>query len=437
MESLLIWLLAILLGLVLFIPYFIKFRRAQQQEVARHVEAVSLGMDRPSGQYPIIDVDTCIGCGGCVTACPESDVLGIVHGKATVVNGARCIGHAKCAEQCPVEAIQIGLGDIRERDDIPRLSDTNESTVAGVYVAGELSGFALISNAIKQGLKVIQAIAADPARSSDPELRDVIVVGAGPCGLTAALVAQEQHLSCMVLEQEEAGGTILQYPRRKLVLVQPVSIPLYGELAAAEYTKEELLEIWDNIIDRFQLDIRRGQRITGVTGERGEFLVQTTSGQYRARNVVLALGRRGTPRKLGVPGEDLSKVMYKLIDAETYRNKDLLVIGGGDSAVEAAIALSRQPGNKVTLSYRKPKLFRIKKKNEERLQPLLAEGRVRFLGNSQLTEISADSVELTVAGERQVVKNAYVFVFAGGVPPFGLLKEIGVAFGKESHDVKS
>lgn len=434
MESLLIWALVLAVGVYTVIRYTRGFRRRRQDDTRRLGMTRELGMDRPMGQYPLIDAGQCIGCGTCVSACPEGDVLGIVMGKAVVINGARCIGHGRCGEACPVGAIKVGLGDVTKRDDIPLMDEHNQTTVPGVWIAGELSGFALINNAVEQGRRVMERIAATGGQRAETGVFDVVVVGAGPAGMSAALVAGQRGLSCVVLDQQGAGGTILQYPRRKLVMVQPVEVPTLGRLPKHEYTKEELLEIWEGLHRDHKLDIRTGVRVTGVKGRLGDFTVETTGEPFRGRHVVLALGRRGTPRRLNVPGEDTAKVAYKLIDAEAYKGRRVLVVGGGDSAVEAALGLAHQEGCKVTISYRKPELMRIKQRNSERITPLIEAGRIDFRGGSTVAAIHADRVELDGPGGRVAIRNDDVFVLAGGIPPFGLLKEVGVRFGGEQKD---
>jgi thioredoxin reductase len=435
-EAVFIWVVVLSLASLSVWYYTRQFRQRRVNDSARLRQNQELGMDRPTGQYPLIDASACIGCGTCVSACPEHDVLGIVMGRAIVINGARCIGHGKCAEDCPVGAIRIGLGDITKRDDIPVLSPEGQTSVPGVWIAGELSGFALINNAVAQGQRVMEAIAAarGPRLAGPSEVIDVVVVGAGPAGMSAGLVAAERGLTCVILDQQGAGGTILQYPRRKLVMVQPVEIPRLGKLPKNEYIKEELLEIWERLHKDFGLDIRIGPRVTGVKGRCGDFTVETSAGSWRARHVLLALGRRGSPRKLNVPGEDLAKVSYKLIDAEAYKGRRVLIVGGGDSAVEAAMGLAHQPGCEVTLSYRKPELMRIKQRNAERAAELIADGRLDFRGDTSVKSIHADRVVLEGPTGPIVLPNDEVFVLAGGVPPFGLLREIGVAFGGDQND---
>ncbi len=332
-------------------------------------------------------------------------------------------------------AIAITLGDMEQRRDIPVLDASFESPqVPGLFLAGELTGFALVRTAIAHGT----AVASEVARKVESEGRhdgdlDLCIVGAGPAGLACSLEAKRHGLRSVVLEQEELGGAVAKYPRRKLVMTQPVELPLYGNLSRSSYSKEELIGIWEEIALREELPIHTGERMTAV--ERlsdGSFRVRTQAASWEARNVCLALGRRGTPRKLGVPGEELPKVAYSLLDAQSYQGRRVLVVGGGDSAVEAALGLAEQPGNEVVLSYRKKAFNRIKARNEVRLNEALQSSALSVLTESEVLRITPDEVLLQVVGEgepRQVrLGNDEVFVFAGGIPPFELLESFGVSF---------
>ncbi len=432
-ESMLIWGNALAVAGVVLFGYVFAVRRRGRLDAERLEDARRLGIDIPKGQYPYIDPDVCIGCGGCVSACPEGDVLGLVGGLATVVNGMRCIGIGQCAKACPVGGVEIRVGALKGRADVPVMDDERETNVPGVYVAGELGGLALIRNAVEQGRETVRSIAErlDEAPAPEPNVLDLAIVGAGPSGLSAALSAVERGLSYVVLEQEsDFGGTIFQYPRRKLTHTQPVELPLYGTLKRDEYTKEELLELFSGLIDQHQLELRLGERVMSLERtDRGTFQIRTANGEHSARNVLLALGRRGTPRKLGVPGEQLPKVMYQVRDAAQYRRRRILCVGGGDSAIEAAMGLARQPGNQVAISYRKEQFFRIKKKNKDRLAKLVKRGRIQLIMQSQVLEVTPDSVRLKTPEGETEIDNDFVFVLIGGIPPFKLLRDVGIRFG--------
>ncbi|MFQ6678056.1 MAG: NAD(P)-binding domain-containing protein [Fidelibacterota bacterium] len=429
-EQLISWGIGLLIILLFLVPYIRNMKKKEVQTKKRLEETRAKRQDKALLQHPIINRSLCIGCGICVDSCPEGVVLGLIEGKATIIHGSHCVGHAKCAENCPVGAIEVGLGDISQREDIPQLSKHFETNISGLYIIGELSGLALIKNAISHGVTAMDHIHKNKSTSSKAEF-DVVIIGAGPAGLSAGLRAKELGLNYLILDQDQPGGTILQYPRRKLVLVQPVELPLFGSLKKGEYQKEELLEIWEKVISEQKIRLLTGHKLLGVTGEFGNFTVNTSSDPVSASNVILALGRRGTPRKLGVPGENMSKVMYKLLDAETYKNRKLMVIGGGDSAIEAAIGLAHQEGNEVTISYRKENFFRLKARNEAQIEKAISEKLLRVVFNSNPVKIEQDSVTLKTRDSEIDIENNYVFIFAGGELPFPLLNSIGIEFGKK------
>jgi putative YpdA family bacillithiol system oxidoreductase len=310
--------------------------------------------------------------------------------------------------------------------EIPWYNDNHESNVEGLYIVGELSGMGLIRNATSQGLKAVNHLLRKNRRGPVNGY-DVVIVGAGPAGIAAALACKANNLRYVVLEQEEIGGTVLHYPRQKLVLTSPVELPLYGKLKISEISKEELLAIWKDIISKFSLNILTHHKVESIEASNGTFIVRANGATFISGRVLLAIGRRGSPRKLGVPGEDLPKVMYRLIEAETYKQKHILVVGGGDSAIEAAVGLASQRGNRVTISYRKDDFVRLKEKNEDRIQEFMKSGKIKTIFNSSVVEIKPEAV-FVQEGNKIIhnLQNDNVFVFAGGELPTGLLKRIGV-----------
>ncbi|RME74182.1 MAG: 4Fe-4S dicluster domain-containing protein [Planctomycetota bacterium] len=422
---------ALALAALLFL-WHVLVTRPRERRVRRKLEQTLRHGVRPITRHPQIDPARCIGCGACVAACPEmhgtEGPLGLIGGQAVLVQPLACVGHAACEAACPTEALVVTLGELANDPRIPRLDDEQQSVVPGIYVAGELSGLPLIRNAIRQGRKAIEAIerrcrAAGPA----PEgVLDVVIVGLGPAGIAAALAASERGLDYLAIDQGRFGGTVANYPRRKLVLTAPVDLPVYGPFRKRELAKEELLEIWREAAERAQLRYREGCRLETIERDPHTGLLTVVAGgsRWRARTVVLAIGRRGTPRRLGIPGEDLPKVAYQLQDARSYNGERILVVGGGDSAVEAAVELARR--NRVTLSYRRDGFFRIKDKNARRLELMRKRGQLEVLLRSQPVRIEADRVLLR-QGEAQLERdNDYVFIFAGGEPPYPLLCRIGV-----------
>lgn len=410
-----------------------RFRRREQAARASAARARVLA-EGPRAQHPRIDIGRCIGCGGCVQACPEGEVLGVVGGKAALVNPQKCIGHGLCADACPVGAIEIVMAPPSTAADTPALTPELETTVPGLFVAGELGGLALIKNAVTQGRTCIDTIVrrrtAGRMVVGGAGVVDVCIVGAGPAGLSASLRAHERGLSYVTLEQEELGGSVAKFPRAKVVLTSPFELPLYGAFKKLEITKEALLDLWAKVVRETRLRVRTGARVEQVRGDAdGVFTVETPGGIHRARSVVLAIGRRGTPRKLGIPGEELPKVMYHLLDAESYRGKRILVVGGGDSAVEAALGLAHQPGNRVTLSYRRDAFSRLKKRNEDRIAEAMKRRAVDVVFSSTPLEVRPASVVLDARNARRELANDYVWVFAGGTAPAEFLERIGVKMG--------
>ena len=317
--------------------------------------------------------------------------------------------------------------------DLPGLTAEYETSIPNLFIAGELGGLALIKNAVNQGRDCIDTITArisGVGQSAAAGIYDVLIVGAGPAGISASLRAIENKLRYITPEQDEIGGTVAKYPRQKLVMTSPVEFPLYGKFTRMQLSKEELIAFWHKVLERTDLNIRTGEKVDDIRREAGQvFTVTTNRNEYRARAVVLALGRAGTPRKLGIAGEELSKVMYRLMEADHYINKNILVVGGGDSAIEAAMGLALQSGNQVTLSYRKASFSRIKERNARRIEDCMRSGKVQVVFNSTPVEFKEDLAVLDIGGATREIPNQFVWVFAGGTPPNDFLRKIGVQLG--------
>src|SRR5580692_2504194 len=388
MDTLIAFIVAAALTLFFLRNYFkgLKDRDAKARAAAEKGKLFSEG---PKAQHPHIDNTYCIGCATCTGVCPEGDVLAMLGGKAVIVNGYKCIGHSLCAEACPVGAITMVMASPAMSADLPVLSPQCEANVPNLFIAGELGGLALIKNAINQGRDCVDTIAeriSTLRASSTPGVLDLLIVGAGPAGISASLRAIEKKLSYVTIEQDEIGGTVAKYPRQKLVMTSPVEFPLHGKFKKLELSKEELIAFWKSVMGRVKFNVRTGEKIEDISrAEDGVFTVVSNKAQYPARAIILCLGRAGNPRKLGVKGEELPKVMYRLIETDHYINKQVLIVGGGDSAVEAAMGLANQKGNKVTLSYRREAFARIKERNAGRIQEHMRSGKVTVLFNSMPT----------------------------------------------------
>lgn len=391
-------------------------------------DAVAAGLVEPPSLHPVVETLKCIGCGTCVKVCPEQPehhVLGLIRGKAALVSPADCIGHGACRDACPVDAIQLVFGTATRGVELPRVSPWFETNVPGVFVAGEIGGMGLIRNAIEQGRQAVEEIRA--RRPRDPSRLDLVIVGAGPAGFAASLAALERGLRFVTLEQDSLGGCIYQYPRGKIVMTQPAMLPIAGPMRLKSTSKEELLRYLHDVERRVGLTIRYRERVATIRAEDGGFRVSSTRDDYRASSVLLAIGRRGTPRKLGVVGEDLPKVTYRLIEPEQYRGCRVLVVGGGDSALEAAASVVESgSGAKVTLSYRGDAFARAKARNRERVARAESDGSLEVLLRSQVDAIAEGSVVIDWNGSRREIANDAVIVSAGGVLPTDFLRSIGI-----------
>jgi len=407
--------------------YVLRQRRVEAHHRRVHEESIAAGLTEPASLHPLIDPSKCLGCGACVKACPEQPhhtVLGLISGKAVLVSPTDCIGHGACKIVCPFDAITLVLGTERRGIDIPMVKPNFETNVPGMYVAGELGGMGLIKNALSQGQQALESIAR--AGVKRPNALDVLIVGAGPAGLAACLTAKKLGLKYQAVEQDSLGGAVFQYPRGKVVMTAPIELPLVGKVQFRNTSKEELLEFWTDACKKNALAIRYRERVEKIDVQDGVFRIKTTSGEYLAAAVLLAIGRRGTPRKLDVPGEELPKVVYRLIDPEQYRGQRVVVVGGGDSALEAAASIAELGDASVTLSYRGEAFQRAKQKNRQRVAEAGEKGRLEVLLNSQVREIKPDEVLVMHQDKALKVANDAVIVSAGGILPTDFLRSIGI-----------
>ncbi|MGE5346372.1 MAG: NAD(P)-binding domain-containing protein [Acidithiobacillales bacterium] len=413
----------VVLGVSVFV-----LRRARRE--TRDTETLRRSIEQelhiPPTLHPVIDPNTCIGSLSCIKVCPEGDILGIVDGKASLIIPANCIGHARCALECPVDAIRLVFGTSERGVDLPEVDEYFETNRPGVHIIGELGGMGLIKNAVRQGLQLgrrYKSILGPPGQDQV----SAVIVGAGPSGIAAALAMKEAGLTLRILDQGSSlGGTISNYPRQKLVMTETVDLPYFGKFGRPLISKEDLLEMFSGALKKADIKIQHGVKVTGIEGSDGRFEVVTDQANFRCQKVVLAIGRMGTPRKLGVPGEELPKVTYLLLHPEQYAGKRVLVVGGGDSALEIADMVAGQEGAEVSISYRNPAFGRSKQRNKDNIEKLISEGKIRAIMSSNVVSIHPDKVVLDVNGSRTEIENDYVVINVGGILPTEFLKGLGI-----------
>jgi len=405
--------------------YVGRLKRLEKRSLSIKSQEHEAGLTEPSSLHPVIDPVLCVGCKACVKACPEKNVLGMIKGKAELIAPTHCIGHGACKTACPLDAITLVFGTEKRGVDIPLIHPSFETNVAGVFIAGELGGMGLIRNAVTQGAQAVDSVCQLKSIGKG-DMLDLVIIGAGPAGFSASLAAMQHNLRCVTVEQETLGGTVSHYPRGKIVMTAPVNLPLVGKTNFRETTKEALLEFWEGVEKKTGVKINYCERVEAVTRKENFIEVETQRATYKTHAVLLAIGRRGTPRKLGAPGEELAKVVYRLIDPGQYQGKHVLVVGGGDSALEAATRIAGEPGTTVTLSYRGEVFSRVRQKNRDKVADQEARGRLRVMMSSNVVSIAEKHVEMEVGGEPEKIANDAVIVCAGGILPTPFLKKIGI-----------
>jgi thioredoxin reductase/Pyruvate/2-oxoacid:ferredoxin oxidoreductase delta subunit len=416
-------------GIVLF--YLYKQRRDSRIVEAKIAIAKEEGLYEPVTLHPVIDVNSCIRSGACISACPEKDIIGIKDGKATIINASHCVGHGACFHACPVEAITLFIGTEKRGVDLPHVNQTFESNVPGVYIAGEMGGMGLIKNSVEQGKQAVENLTRKIDKDVEAQY-DLIIVGAGPAGISASLTAKRNKLNALLLEQDSLGGTVFTFPRSKIVMTSAMDLPLHGKVKLFETSKLELLNLWTNVLTRNEIVLKENTKVESITPVEKYFVTRTLNGdEFTSRKVLLAIGRRGSPRKLNVPGEESTKVAYRLLEPELIQGKKIVVVGGGDSAIESALLLADQ--NQVTLSYRSDLFGRLKPRNNEKIKEAIASQKVSVLFNSFLTLIEDHQVKISVKekAEELVLENDLIFIFAGGELPTQFLEKIGIRITKK------
>ena len=427
-EQIAIYGLTAIIIIVVLVIYIWKQRRDSKIVDVKISQAKEDGLHEPVSLYPVIDPNRCIGSGACVDACPEKDILGLKNGRSAIINASRCIGHGACFRACPLEAISLWIGTEKRGVDIPHLSVDFETNVKGVFIAGELGGMGLIKNAVTQGFEAVEYISKTIEKNLKASY-DLIVVGSGPAGISATLAAKKFNLSVLTLEQGTLGGTISTFPRSKIIMTSPMDLPLYGKVKLRETSKSQLLELWNSLIKEHNIIIKENSKVEAITKVDNIFHITTSLGEtYTSKRVLLAIGRRGTPKKLEVPGEESEKVAYRLLEPEDISDKKILVVGGGDSAVESALLLADR--NKVTLSYRKSAFSRIKKKNADKINAAMLSGLIDIQFNTNVVSINDGFVAYKTNESDEILKweNDMVYIFAGGELPSQFLKNIGIDF---------
>ncbi len=430
-ENVLAYLIIGIIVISILVYYLRSKKKSSDQTESKIYKAKELGLHEPVSLHPVVDQDICIGSGACISACPEKDILGIRNGQAATINASRCVGHGACFHACPVEAITLVIGTEKRGVDLPHVSPQFQSNVPDVYIAGELGGMGLIKNAVEQGKQAMENMIKN-LNSSHKCDYDAIIVGAGPAGISASLTAHKHKKKFLTLEQNTLGGTVFTFPRAKVVMTAPMDLPLHGKVKLYETSKTELLNLWKEVFVNNEISINENEKVLSINKKDNGILVETQKGKYTADKVLLSIGRRGSPRKLNVPGENKEKVAYRLLEPELIHDQKVMVVGGGDSAIESALLLADE-GNMVSLSYRKDSFSRIKPGNLEKIEEAHESGKVEILFNTNVQEIKDDSIILvnSKTEEEIVKKNDLIYIFAGGELPNKILESCGITVSKK------
>lgn len=430
LEKVLVYGGVFLLCVIIVGFYLFKKNRASKVVVKKVEVAKEEGLFEPVSLHPYINPDICIGSGACIKACPEKDILGIIDGKATVINASNCVGHGACFHSCPVEAITLRIGTEKRGVDLPHVNQNFETNMKGIYIAGELGGMGLIKNSVEQGQQAIDSILKSK-KTGKANITDVAIIGAGPAGISATLAAKKHGLTSVTLEQDSLGGTVYTFPRAKVVMTSPMNLPIHGKVKLTDTSKDELLQLWKKVISKHNIEIKENTKVENILPQKdGTFKLTSASGEeYISNNVLIAIGRRGSPRKLNIPGEESTKVAYRLLEPERISGKEVIVVGAGDSAIEACLLLMDE--NNVRQLIRSETITRCKPKNRELISQANEQGKVNMIFQTNLIEIHENHCLIqTDENEPEKVPNDLVFIFAGGELPTKFLEKAGVKITK-------
>ncbi len=404
----------------------------------RHHHAAPAAVVGPRILIHDINDDRCTGCDACVAVCP-TNVLDLVANKSRVLRFEDCIQCEACMFACPTEAlVMFPEGAQPPPLKVPEMDDNFQTAVPGQYLIGEVAGKPLVKSAANLGRAVIEHMLATGlqpgALGRSGMAFDVAIVGSGPGGLSAALTCIQKGLSYIVLEKEQLiASTIARYPKGKLVMAEPYDTNNLSLLPVFDSSKEQLIPIWKELLERVGLVVRMGESVETVQRLHNQFEIRTTVSTYQAQRVVLSIGTRGKPRTLQVPGENLPKVFSLLDDPDDWRGRSVLVVGGGDSACEAALALA-DAGAKVIISYRGKSFARAQPKNKQTIERYASEGRIKAKMGSQVLQFEPDSVTLALGdGSQKRYPNEGAFVLIGADPPVAWLEKMGVRFVERPH----
>ncbi len=387
-----------------------------------------------------INDDRCTGCDACVAVCP-TNVLDLVANKSRVLRFEDCIQCEACMFACPTEAlVMFPEGGVPPPLKVPEIDENFQTIVPGQYLIGEVAGKPLVKSAANLGRAVVEHMMMTGLRPGaigrSDTIADVVIIGSGPGGLSAALSCIQKGLSYVILEKEQMiASTIARYPKGKLVMAEPYDTANLSFLPVFDSAKEQLLPIWNELLERVGMRINKGESVETIArAADGAFEIRSTVNVYRAQRVVLSIGTRGKPRTLQVQGENLPKIYNLLEDPDEWRGKSVLVVGGGDSAVEAAVALA-DAGAKVMISYRGKGFNRAAPKNKQTVEQYASEGRLKAKLGSQILQFEQDSVTLALAdGSQKRYPNDAAFVLIGADPPISWLEKMGIRFVERPHN---